>query len=273
VSTKFTIPASPGKLREELKRLGRVVQEYEWKRAGAVDALVREPDEPEDGRLTPNQFAKLGIRGLKSTRAITQYKQAWRKAVAAGIAEPAKLGATVTLPDVDWREWAGEPDATAPWRVGGPEVAARYAEEAEAAGTTVGMAVRAGSNRPALVAAIMADEKVEKAAWEAIQKKDAAKHRRARDHSDAVTCDFGPLDPEEDLVGSLVEGAVKEAGRRELLDYLEQLSEQVLASAQRLKDEHAYTGVHDEVEQVHRIGHNLSEAQWVITGFAVEQEA
>ena len=74
-------------------------------------------------------------------------------------------------------------------------------------------------------------------------------------------------------MGSLIEGAVQEAGRREMLDYLEHLSEKVLASVQRLKDEHAYTGVDDEVEQVHRIGYNLSEAQWVITGFAVEQEA
>ncbi|MCX8495920.1 MAG: hypothetical protein ORN51_07035 [Akkermansiaceae bacterium] len=270
----FKIDKSPEALLEELKGLGQLVATYEWQRACAVDALVREPDEPDDGRMTPNQFAKQGVRGLKSVSAVLQYKRAYRRAVEAGLAEPAILGSTVKLPDVDWREWAGEPDATAAWRVGGEEVAARYAEEARAAGTTPGMAVRAGSNKAALAAAILADPAVEKAAWEAIRKKDAARLARRRQERDVVVCDFGHNDPGPDTgLGSLVEGAIVEAGRRELLDGIEDLAIELLHAVQRLQADHGYTGVADEVAQVNRVSHTLTEVQWAIAAFTVETEA
>lgn len=60
--------------------------------------------------------------------------------------------------------------AGADYRVGGSEVAEKYALAAAEAGTTKGMAIRVGSNLKAVAAAITADPKVAEAARKALDK-------------------------------------------------------------------------------------------------------
>ena len=166
----FEIPATPEAADALLGELGELATAVGWKRGVTIYARVRPTGTPDagDGREAPSRFAKRGLIGLRSTRAIDNHVRAVQKAVDEGILEPPKLGATVVLPEADWDDYIVEPDATADWRVGGPEMAGEYAKEASEAGTTVGMAIRAGQNKAALTAAILADPAVRLAAREAI---------------------------------------------------------------------------------------------------------
>ncbi len=168
----FTIPSSVEALEAMLGDLGQMAVATEFSRSALVAARVRGPDEPEDGRLTPTEFVKLRIVGLRSISAVNQYRLVWKRLNEAGLVEPAVLGATVTLPNVEWQEWAEEPDATADWRVGGKEMANAYEAEAKALGTTKGMAIRVGQSKSGLAAAILADPAVAVAAREALAERD-----------------------------------------------------------------------------------------------------
>ncbi len=171
-AVSFTIPPSTEALDAMLGDLGAMATATELSRAALVSARVRGPEEPEDGRLTPAEFVKLRILGLRSISAVNQYRSVWQRLQDAGLVERAVLGATVTLPDIDWKQWAEEPDATADWRVGGKEMANAYEAAAKAMGTTKGMAIRVGQSKTGVAAAILADPAVALAAREALTERD-----------------------------------------------------------------------------------------------------
>jgi hypothetical protein len=128
-----------------------------WERAAWVWAY--------QDRYTAAEFAALGINGLRTSHRVEAYRRAWQSAIDSGHARPVEPGNIVAIPQLPW---AMTPDAENPNRVGGEEMAARYAEEARLAGTTLGQAIRAGASKKAIAAAVMADSDVERAVREAL---------------------------------------------------------------------------------------------------------
>jgi len=166
LSEVLKIPESEAELREQLGSLGQLLVAVTWQKAALVTAYQLATGE------TAAQIARLNIRGLKSTSAVKQSLDAWASAVEFGAAKPIVLGEEVELPkDELWDELAPEPDVTRASRVGGEENLAKYRKEAEALGTTVGMAVRVGQSPAAVMAAILADPKMADIAREALDER------------------------------------------------------------------------------------------------------
>jgi hypothetical protein len=147
VHDKFRLPATAAEADKLVAELGQLATATEWKRAAIVHARVHVTDSP--GRptekvnsdlLTPKQYAKLGIHGLRSKTTVRRYWRVWQRAIEEGVAEPVKLGDRVALPgpDLDWAEyfaaarvepklhpqdehclWGGLPDPEV-WRNGAP---------------------------------------------------------------------------------------------------------------------------------------------------------
>jgi hypothetical protein len=176
----LSVPATAEALDALLSDLGDISTAVEWQRAALVFARL-------SSGLTLTGFTKLGIRGLKSVSAVRKHRDAWQKAIDAGIALPAVLGAEIVLPDAEWDDYIDDPDVTNPTRVGGPEMADAYKAAAEEMDTTIGMAIRAGQSRNGAAAAILADEAFAEAMRDAIRERD-------RRHKPIVDSDPEPPD-------------------------------------------------------------------------------
>src|SRR5262249_17350473 len=109
---EFTIPATVAEAGDLAANLGDFADATGWRLAAIVYALVvvqdrdgRPPSETvEIDRLSPRQFAALGIRGLKSPSTVRAHHRTWSAAIVRRAAKPVKLGDTVTLPDIDFAD-------------------------------------------------------------------------------------------------------------------------------------------------------------------------
>ena len=109
---KVTIPASIEEATERLEGLGALLTATGWERAAIVYAFTRLDEKGGDrkseaaikvrsdfDRLTPDEFAALGIHGLKSKNTVRLHHERWAEH---GRAKTVKPGQTVTLPTVEW---------------------------------------------------------------------------------------------------------------------------------------------------------------------------
>jgi hypothetical protein len=111
--SKFIIPGDPDKADDLAGELGELVTACEWKRAAIVYARVQVQDGAgrptenitSDNYLTPSEYAKRGIHGLRSQTTIRAYWRAWHDAIAEGLAELVELGDEVELPDAEWNDY------------------------------------------------------------------------------------------------------------------------------------------------------------------------
>jgi WhiB family transcriptional regulator, redox-sensing transcriptional regulator len=111
----FTIPADPTDADHLAGELGELATACEWKRAAIVYARVQVSEHGGDrsklksdlanGKMTPAEYAVLGIHGLRSPQTVRRYWRAWQRAVDEGLAEPVKLGDTVELPTAEWGDF------------------------------------------------------------------------------------------------------------------------------------------------------------------------
>ena len=105
----FTIPATASSADKLADELGGIATASEWGRSAIVYSRVRVQES--QGRpsekvkvdlLSPFEFARLGIHGLRSKTTVRRYWDAWNNAVGAGLTEAAELGRTVRIPAVPW---------------------------------------------------------------------------------------------------------------------------------------------------------------------------
>ena len=106
---------------DELHGVGRLLTASDWERAAIVAAFVEPMNNGGDRRsisrrtatdsLTPNQFAALGIAGLKSDNTVRRYVEAWQST---GLPRPTP-GEPVALPSEpfpkSWERPEGPPPA------------------------------------------------------------------------------------------------------------------------------------------------------------------
>ena len=92
---------------ETLNGIGGLLTAKEWERAAIVYAFTK-PQQgkrtslaSEGGRLSTEEFARLGITGLRGANTVWAYRKVWTEAMEDGAVE-AKPGKTVTLPTRDW---------------------------------------------------------------------------------------------------------------------------------------------------------------------------
>lgn len=186
-------------------------------------------------QYTAAEFAKLGIPQLRSAQTVHYYRQLWQDVIDQGYAKAVMPGDDITEPidpatgkALDWKKIGVTPDAENPKRIGGEEMAELYAAAAAEAGTTVGQAIRAGSSKAGIVAAILADSEVEKAVRTALLQKEDQRGRR---------CDLPP-NPIRDM-----DEAELEFNRIVMrLGSIERLAHQVLTLTMNLRG-------HGEVEK------------------------
>lgn len=116
VSTTLHIPATIDEVVSGLNGLGALLTAGKWARAAIVAAYVS----PQQGRkptsltfegsgISIEQFAALGIHGLKSTNSVAKYLAAWEST---GLPKPS-IGGSVVLPSVEF---------PSPKAVGAPKV-------------------------------------------------------------------------------------------------------------------------------------------------------
>jgi len=110
MNNTFTLPASIAEADRLAADLGSLAHATGWKLAALVYARVRVQEQHGRPRtetvnldlLSPEQFAALEIRGLTSKNTVRAYWRAWHSAIVRGVAQPVRLGDTVTLPDRDF---------------------------------------------------------------------------------------------------------------------------------------------------------------------------
>ena len=160
MTTTIQLPKSREEVRDRLSVASQLATGSQWEIAATCWALLK-------GGISTNQVKSWGIVGLKSSNAITSRSTAWQKAIDSGLVSEVALGDLVTLPEADYFDYA--PAAGGANNLDNVDNLDDYAKQAAAAGTTAGMAVRAGRNLAALTAAIKADPKVAEAAGAAIR--------------------------------------------------------------------------------------------------------
>ncbi len=104
----MNVPKTIRSAETKLTKLGGIVTASEWERAAIVFAFTEVADK--DGgrkpatssRLSPNEFAELGIIGLKSKDTVRKYHVAWQDAIDAGEALPIGPGDVFNEPELDF---------------------------------------------------------------------------------------------------------------------------------------------------------------------------
>jgi hypothetical protein len=262
-----------------LDRLGGIVTASEWERAAIVFAFTEPVGQGKRTDLgnvpevmSYGQFAGLNIHGLRDHKTVKVYHDAWASAVEKtkrkrnGRVYPVSPGDPFVAPDLEWpptghttgsfeKQLAGKsPEAKA-------EIASKLLAEPD-----VAPAVKVPAEK--IKADYKADPKVR-------SKVDEAREERIQDLASKSRGKITDPQPEPvtilDEAVSAMDGVVEEAGRREDLRELLSLAQQVHEKASQWAESYAYTGVPDEVELVQQISHELSEAQWRVAAFAVDQ--
>ena len=111
----FTIPRDPRQADALASDLGVLATATEWQRSAIVYARVhvgqhggdrsKTKSDLADGKVTPAEYALLGIHGLRSQTTVRAYWRAWDNAVTEGVAQPVSLGDQVALPDAEWADY------------------------------------------------------------------------------------------------------------------------------------------------------------------------
>ena len=100
---RIRIPATLPEAQTELAGLGKLLTAGEWHRAAILAAFVAtSPNQAHvksDMRMSPTEFAALGIHGLRSKNTIVRYVQAWLDAHDGQYPQP---GEDVELPTTEW---------------------------------------------------------------------------------------------------------------------------------------------------------------------------
>lgn len=98
--TTIQIPATTEAVDAELASLGELYTATGWRRAALLAARVRLPGSgnASSGVCSPEQFAALGIHGLRSHTTVRLYVQNWLDAKG----DYPVLGAAVELPEIEW---------------------------------------------------------------------------------------------------------------------------------------------------------------------------
>lgn len=164
---RFDIPASVGGATKKLAELSGLIRASEWERAAIVATFVETSEQGVGIRqagkarssLSAQEFAALGIVGLRSKDTVRRYVDAWNSL---GIGRPTP-GERFDVEDLpDW-----PPDTTHPRLDNGPRLAAIRAQ-AEADGVGVAAAVLVAETLGAMAAAIKADDKTADVARKAL---------------------------------------------------------------------------------------------------------
>lgn len=106
VPVQVTVPATIEDAATVLEGVGGLLTAGHWGTAAVIYAFVEEPGQgartdltsKKVSKLTPEEFAAKGIRGLTSAPTVRKYRRAWEHAMAEGWAEPATPGRLVLLP-------------------------------------------------------------------------------------------------------------------------------------------------------------------------------
>lgn len=111
--TQVNIPKTAQAMRNQLFNLGLAIQQGEWTRAAMVFAFT-EPGRPgrkpaNTGRTAPKkmsfeEFAKLGIVGLRTRKTVALYWKIWNESPAT-LKVDVEPGAVVQLPDEEEHAW------------------------------------------------------------------------------------------------------------------------------------------------------------------------
>jgi hypothetical protein len=187
IPSKFTIP-------DTIEGVAGLLTARGWERAAIVWAYVHSSENQAHvktdmrGKLyTPESFAALGLSGLRSKNTVQAYWQAWQDAMKKRKAKAVKPGDTIEVPDLTFPST----DTTSPAARPNP-YDEEYEVEANEAGIPVSVAKRAGQNKAAVAAAIMADPEVEKVAREAVIRKED--QRMAATARKKITDKIAPVD-------------------------------------------------------------------------------
>jgi len=177
IPTKFTIP-------DTIEGVAGLLTARKWEKAAIVYAWTL----PQQGRRTSRktagsygieEFAGLGIAGLRSPRSVEAYRAAWVWAIESGWTEPVDPGdeidledlALVDFPPVDNRSQSQRPS----------EYDEDYRAEAVRTGAPVGEAKRSGYNKAAVEAAVAADPEVAAAAQRGLNRREEKRRTKVRD--------------------------------------------------------------------------------------------
>jgi hypothetical protein len=270
IPRSFTIP-------DTIEGVAGLLTARKWEKAAIVYAWTL-PEEsggrPKKSGVFPplynvRQFAALGIAGLTNHETVSGYRSAWVWAIENDLAPVVEPGDEVDFGDlasVDFPPLGNHAEGTP------SEYDAAYESEAAKRGVATGSAKRAGANKAAAQAAYRADPQFRKAIREveAEQVHELAEKTQERRRS-VVDPKPQPSTPIDDAV-SAMDGVIEEATRREYLETGLQMAVAMHEWALEFAESYGHTGVADEVEKVHQISHHLTEAQWKIATFAVEQE-
>jgi hypothetical protein len=109
----FTLPSTAAEADTVVDSLGVLATATEWKRAAIIHTRVTVRDRrgrPNGQKLTndlltPDEYAALGIHGLRSATTVRRYCRAWQKAIDDGLTVPGCWGGTVKLPTADWADY------------------------------------------------------------------------------------------------------------------------------------------------------------------------
>lgn len=111
IPQEISIPQNVDEAVERLDGVVGILNAAEWGVAAIIWAHVEEPGQGHRSDLTskslsklsPDEFAERGIRGLTSAPTVRKYRRAWQYAIDEGLAEPTVPGEIVKLPSVEFQ--------------------------------------------------------------------------------------------------------------------------------------------------------------------------
>jgi hypothetical protein len=106
--SSITIPKTIESAKTALGEVGALLTAKSWERAAIVYAFTGpgqpgpQGNRPATPRISFADFARLGIVGLTDNNTVSDYHEAWDKAIKAGAASEVKPGDTISLPKLPW---------------------------------------------------------------------------------------------------------------------------------------------------------------------------
>ena len=247
---------------ETIEGVSRLLKARKWEKAAIVWAYVHSFENGEVGRgiavssdsygkpYTPESFAHLGIAGLLSKNTVQAYWENWQAAIDAKKAKPVKPGDDITEPNMKWPPTDRDPRAGTPGRHTSKQLTAQQ-----------------------VAAAIKKDPVIAEAALEAIGENDAAEQDlRAVAGGAAPKAEVFIKDEMPNAIDRLADAIGEESNRRGLILEIWHGSKALRGAWEKLASEHRYTGVADEVSQLREASAWLTEIQWGIQSFIVENQ-
>lgn len=158
------IPENMAEAQDRLTTLEGIATATGWERAAIVYAFTRDDLVVKgDQKISFREFAKLGIAGLSSHNTVARYHDAWKLAVEQHDAPEVEPGGQVELPTAEW-----PPEYKYLGKIRDEELRERVHAAAEEAGVSPNIVAYVRENPGAIAAAVRADEKIAKAAADAL---------------------------------------------------------------------------------------------------------